>query len=353
MIPQFEPLIFSEYADVVRNQVLTTWVGPGKRVIEFEQEFAKYVGSKHAIAVSSGTAALMVALYATCDTDEVVVLPNYSFVAALNAARFLGMKYTILDISYDSMCLDITNIEEYVDTESVGAVIFINHNGYVGPELLRVQEFCEEKGILLIEDAACALGQWFTGKHAGTFGDIGCFSFSVPKLITCGQGGMIVTDNDIIANMCREVRDHGSTTWRQDGNHFDIGVNFKFNDILASFGLAQLNRLKTLLLMRWTNYKYLRDAGLDLHYYPTDKNTGPWMNVLRGCDPPALQEALRKEGIQSKIYYKPLNLAIGEGYSESYPETTKVYKNTLYLPSSLTLTPDQLDKIIDVVKRNT
>lgn len=350
MILQFEPMMTEDCAKAVYDQVSSNWIGFGPRVKEFEDAIAKYVNVNNAIAVSSGTSALMVAMTALgIGLESEVVVPDYSFIAATNVVRFLKAKLILVDINRNTLCLDVERMKEACSKNDVDAVVFINHNGYVGQDLLKVVEYCRENDIKIMEDAACALGQWYNGKHAGTFGDIGCFSFSVPKVITTGQGGMIVTDDGDLALKCRKIIDQGSVTWRKDGYHVGVGLNFKFNEILAALGLAQLKNLDRIFAMRRTNYNRFINRGLNLHYYPAEINNGPWMNILLDVNAKKLMEKLAKHDIQSRMYYRPIHQSMGI-FSYNYPEADRVYENTLYLPSSFSLKSEDIDYICEVIQ---
>jgi perosamine synthetase len=352
MILQFEPMMTKDYAKVVYDQIASNWIGFGPRIKEFEDVIAKYVNVKNAIAVSSGTSALLTAMVAIgIGPGSKVIVPNYSFVAAFNVVRFLGAVPIIVDINEETLCLDFREMKKSCAQHDIDAVVFINHNGYVGEKLIEIINFCRKNRIKTIEDAACAIGQWYNGRHAGTFGDIGCFSFSVPKIITTGQGGMLITDNAVLALRCKEIVDQGSLTWRKDGYHKNVGLNFKFNEISAALGLAQFENLDKIFSMRRDNYRRFIDKGLNLHYYPADYENGPWMNVLMGIEAKKTMNKLAKYDIQSKMYYRPIHQNV-ELDSDDYPIAEKVFKETLYLPSSFNLSIENIDCICDIIGGN-
>jgi len=345
MIPQFEPYNLGKYSNAVKAQIDSGWVGSGKTTKIFEEKFADYVGAKYGIATTSGTAALLVAISAgvIADTTE-IALSDYSFIAATNAVRYLHHRPKLYDIDRKTLSL---SIDKFIE-KPTHCIIYINHNGYVGEDLVKLKEFCNNKSILFIEDAACALGQRYNGKHAGTFGDIGCFSFSVPKLLTTGQGGMIVTNDTYWNKRCRELIDHGSLTWREDGFHRNIGVNFKLNDMAAALGLAQLERIDELLELRKEIYNRYITNGITLHSFGT---ASTWMNILVDSDAFNLMQKLKENNIQSKMYYRPIHKAIGlVNRCKEFSSTIYAYHHSLYLPSSLTLTNNQIDRICEIIQ---
>jgi len=349
MIPQYIPYITNNYADDVSKQIKTTWIGCGKAVKEFESMFSDYVGSKYALSCTSGTIALLIAINALkIKADDEVIVSDYSFIAAVNVLRFLNIKPVLVDIKQDTMCIDPELIRDKITTKTK-AVIFINHNGYVGRDIYRVKDICEQNNLFLIEDAACALGQWYyKDVHAGTIGDIGTFSFSVPKPLTTGQGGMIVTKNTMLKNRCMEIIDQGSTTWRQDGWHINTGVNFKFNDILASYGISQLKVIDDIFKLRYNNYKCYVDNGVDLNNFYTHCNNGPWMNIIVSDMAKEIYIALNQHNIESKFLYKPAHYSLD--IHGDFPNTEYIYDHALYLPSSLNLRRNQIDFICNIIK---
>jgi len=345
MIPQYEPYIKSEYADAVLKQINTGWIGSGKTVKRFEDMFAEYIDSKYAISCSSGTAAIIIALKAIgIEYTDRIAVPDYSFIAPTNAVRFIGGIPIIIDITENSLSMNPKLLEDQISC--LKAVIFVNHNGYVGDDLLQIRDICNAHSIPFIEDAACALGQRYKNKHAGTFGDIGCFSFSVPKILTTGQGGMIVTNDSYFATRCREVVDQGSTTWRQDGYHKNIGANFKFNDILAAYGISQLSILEELLQKRKHVYDRYISNGIKLHTYSDMLST--WMNVITNIDAYGVQQKLYQDGIQSKMYYRSVHDCLGHTHNK-LSVAEKVYETSLYLPSSLGLPDADIDFVCEKV----
>ena len=356
MILQYEPLIKEEYAMAVSNQINSGWIGPGKTVKTFEEKFAAYVKSEYALATTSGSSAIMVALLALgLKPNDSVVVSNYSFIAAINVIRLMNLNPILVDINRDTLCMDIDETTKLLDEKNIKACIFINHNGYIGNDVVNLKKACQKRNIPLIEDAACALGQWYDNKHAGTIGDVGTFSFSVPKLITTGQGGMIVTDDYSIHQRCEEIIDQGSITWRQDGFHAHTGANFKFNDILAAYGLAQLNTINDLLERRLHLYNRYLSNGIKLHFSNnTDlhpDNLSPWMMVLIAENAHDIHDHLEKHDIQTRFYYKPARYSIGD--PKICPVTEKLYHQILYIPSSLTLTDKQIDFVSEKIKEIT
>jgi perosamine synthetase len=358
MLMQFEPKMDLSYIKEVTKQMESTFVGPGKKVTEFENAICEYTDSSWAIATTSGTIALFLALDSIRSTGKKIIIPNYSFIAAANVINFLGYIPVLIDIKKDTMCLNPLLVEEALKNDSeIEAVVFINHNGYVGEDLIEIAEICNRYGVGLIEDAACGLGQRYNGIHAGCTGTVGTLSFSVPKIITTGQGGMVLTNKPWITSRCRDLIDQGNSNWRKMSkqNFGSYGLNFKFNDILAAYGLAQLNNIETLLNIRQKNFDNYNIYGVNICDFIRDIPVGPWMNIYMaetGAQATDIIDQLKIHDIQAKRMYLPLNEStnmkyeIGSDLCTSY----EVANKAVYLPSSLTLQESDINQICKIIR---
>jgi perosamine synthetase len=340
MVPQFEPLVRREYAEAVATQVASGWLGSGKATAEFESHLCRLMSRRYCISTTSGTTALLMALHALkLGHGAKVLFPAYTFLAGANAARFLNLTVRLVDIRRETMCMDPALIEGHTDA---AAAIFVNHNGYVGPDVARARKACDRLGIPMIEDSAQCLGI----EGAGLHGAMNILSFSVPKLVTTGQGGAILTDFPDLFEHLRRLRDHGED-WRAKRTHEYLGVNFKFNDVLASLGNVQLRAIDDLrllrrrLLMRYRRYIKLADFGQE----------DAWMAVYNSPRPDRDIAALAEAGYQAVRYYCPLNHNPPYADGIRYPEAEHIYATHIYLPSSLGLTDEQVNEICGVLLR--
>jgi perosamine synthetase len=342
MIPQYVPLIEPADCDRVRRQVESTFVGSGKVVAEFERAVAAESGIRHCVATTSGTTALMLALMAVAHPSrpKKILFPAYTFLAGANAARFAGFDVELIDVEPETLCMSAAQLRETLErTGPVTAVMFVDHNAYVGPRRREIQETCVRYGVPLIEDSA----QCF-GLRMELAGQVGVFSFSVPKLVTTGQGGCVVTHDDGIASAVRSLIDHGGE-WRKTRIHQRVGGNFRFNDLLAAFGLSQIERLDRLRTLR----KYVFDSYRNRIPVMDHGMESAWMVMYRTRDAARLAQSLDSVGIQAVQYYRPIHHNPPFHTNRNYPEAEAAYREWLYLPSSLSLKPEEIDAVCNAI----
>lgn len=331
-IPQYEPCILEEDVKAVMQQMNSGWVGCGSTVESFESKICLLGGHKHCISTTSGTTAIIMALKSfNLRPGSTIVFPNYTFLAAANAAKFLGFNIKLVDVKSDTLCMDPTKIP--FDDKDVSCIIFVNHNGYVGPDVSFTRLRCDVHHIKMLEDSSQALGI----SNAGKTGHAGIYSFSVPKVVTTGQGGCVVTEDDEVATECKKLRDHGDN-WRKTKCHQFLGVNFKFNDILASYGLSQLERFDSILMTRtkifnqYRKYIKLKDFGYD----------ATWMVVYETLNADEVIAKLADKKIQAVKYYLPVNWNDVYKTDEKFEVSELMYSTLVYLPSSLNLTEEEV-----------
>jgi len=348
-IKQFSPYIKRKYAKEVYKNILKGNLSPGIQTKLIEEKIKQIHNIKNCICITSGTAALMVAIKSlNLKPGSTILAPAYSFLAAHNAARFLGYKIKLVDINSTTLCMDKDNLYYTLKkTRNVGCVIFINHNAYCGGNIIEIKATCDYFHIPMVEDAAQCLGV----NNAGKTGDIAILSFSVPKLATSSQGGAIITDNDKLADKCRSLIDHGGRGWRQDRIHKGIGLNLRFNDILASYLLPQLNNIELLLQKRydifWNYFRYgVNPRGFDIYY---EANKMPWMVIYRTKRADQIIAELKKNKIEAVRYYKNIDSNPPYRTKTKFPEAERAALELVYLPSSLNLSKRQIRKICKII----
>jgi dTDP-4-amino-4,6-dideoxygalactose transaminase len=329
----------------------------GSVVSEFEQGFADYCGARYGIATTNGTTALHVALLAheIGQGDEVITVP-FTFIASANSILYVGAKPVFVDIDPDSFNIDVDQIEAAI-TPHTKAIMPVDLYGNPA-EMSRIQEIAARHGLAIIEDAAQAHGAEENGKRMGSWGT-GCFSFYPTKNITTGEGGMVTTSDDCIADRARLLRAHGM---RVRYYHEMLGYNFRMTNIHAAIGLAQLPKLEAFNERRIANAAYLSE------HLPKEKVKVPvvrldtrhvfhqyTVRVLPPLDRDKVREQLAARGVGTEVYYpvpvhrQQLYLDLGYG-DQSFPESERAAREVVSLPVHPGLTQQDLETIVEAVE---
>ena len=304
-IPLVDPWLADGYADAVRDQVLSGFIGPASTTRMFGDAIRAWAEAAHCTVTTSGTIALSVAAHALgLRAGDEILVPAYGVISTINAFASFGLCPRLVDIDATTGCMDPARLEAAIASPT-RAVCFVNFSGYTGENIRRVAEVCDRHGLPWIEDAACALGQRFEGGAAGTFGTVGTYSFSVPKVVTTGQGGAIVTANRQIADRAAAFVDQGDLEWRRTNLNREIGTNLRFNDILAALGLAQMRDLESRLARRRAAHLVMR-SHLGSRLYSVPGPEAPLHNIVFTPTPDALVTALSADGIAATRQYRTL-----------------------------------------------
>ena len=357
MIPIAKPLIGDEEEAAVLAALRSGRLAQGQRVREFEERFAALCGTAEAVAVSSGTAALMIALtvHGLGPGDEVITTP-FTFAATANAVLFTGTRPVFVDVRDDDFNIDPSLIEARI-TPQTRAILPVHLYGQPC-DMTAIKSIARKHGLLVIEDAAQAHGATVDGKKVGGFGT-GCFSFYATKNMTTGEGGMITTNDPAIAEKARRYRSHGESSRYVSES---LGYNFRMTDVLAAIGLAQLSRLPERNERRRANAAYLTEhlGGVippqempgrhHVYHQYTVRVPSPDDTSTARDD---LKAKLAEAGVQSNIYYplpvyrQPLYANLG--YRDQLSVAEKLSREVLSLPVHPALTPDNLKTIVDAV----
>lgn len=258
-IPVARPYFGSEEEQAVVAALRSGWVSQGPRVAEFERQFAEYVGSQHAIALSSCTTALHLAMHvAGIGNGDEVLCPSMSFIATANCIRYTGAKPVFVDIDPATYNLDPNRVEEAI-TSRTRAILAVHQMG-LPADMKQLADISQRHGLILLEDAACAIGSEYFGQKIGRPHSLmACFSFHPRKILSTGEGGMITTDDEALAQRLRRLRQHGMTTsdlLRHSAKNVtiesydEVGYNYRMTDLQAAIGLEQLRRLDSMLEWR-------------------------------------------------------------------------------------------------------
>jgi perosamine synthetase len=343
-------------AEVLKSGVLS--IGP--MVERFEALVASKVGARHAIAVSSGTAGLHLCAAALgVGPGDEVITPSFSFVASSNAIGFTGARPVFVDIDPHTLNIDPSLIERAI-TPRTKAILPVDVFGQAA-DLDPIREIAGRWELPIIEDSCEALGAAYQGRAAGTLGDAGVFAFYPNKQITTGEGGMIVTDRDDLAALCRSLRNHGRDvfdTWLQ---HSRFGYNYRLSELHAAIGVAQMERIDTLLEKR-ARVAAAYDARLaemkrvePPAVAPSTTRPSWFVYVVRlaaGIDRDGLIERLLELGIPSRPYFPPIHLQPHYRSAYSYgpgdfPITEREAQRTLALPFHGNLTETDVDYVCE------
>jgi perosamine synthetase len=354
-----EPSLGGNELAYVRECFQDNWISSaGSFIGRFEQAFADSVGARFAVACSSGTAALHLALAAVeINAADEVIVPAFTMVATANAAVYLGADPVLVDADPRDWNLDPERLGDKL-TRRTRAVIAVHTYGQPA-DMTAVREFAHRNGLLVIEDAAEAHGARHLGLPVGSIGDVAAFSFYGNKIITTGEGGMLTTGDQRIADRARELRDHAFSRERHFW-HSRTGFNYRMTNLQAAVGLAQTERLRELLARRRRNADLYRRAlsGIEgLGLAPQSDGGVPWMFGVRvrpglGIDRDELRRRLAARGVETRTFFVPLHaqpVFRGRFPGQRYPVAEELGRTGLYLPSGPDLSGDDIAYVADAI----
>jgi len=359
------------------------WRTPGARTLQFEQNFATYHQAKHGIAVTNGTAALEVVMAALgIGLGDEVIVPDFTFVATASAVLFIGAMPAFVDILPDTFCIDPEKVEEVIN-ERTKAIIAVHIAGHPA-DMDRLREIAKKHDLYLVEDSAHAHGAEWKGQKVGAIGDVGTFSFQQSKLMTAGEGGIIITNNDEIEKFARSIHDCGRMPGEWFYSHFIYGSNYRLSEWQGAILDQQLKRLPEQTATRTKNAAYLNEKLSEIEGItpqaldPRVTNHSQYCYIFH-CDRKAFAdisteriiEAINAEGIPTQASYPPVHaldvFKSGEykkrlhpGHVEEaaayvkreYPETVRGAWETIWLPHPVLLgLQEEMNQIIEVVKK--
>ncbi len=365
-IPVNEPLLDGNEKKYLAECIDTGWISSeGPFVKRFEEAFAARVGRKHGIAVTNGTAAIDAAVEALgLGHGDEVILPTFTIISCVLQIVRSGATPVLVDTDPLTWNMDVTQIETKI-TQRTKAIMVVHIYG-LPVDMDPVLGLCQRYGLKLIEDAAEMIGQTYRGKPCGSFGDISTVSFYPNKHITTGEGGMILTDDDDLAEQCRELRNLCFKPGKRFV-HERMGWNLRMTNLQAALGVAQLERLdKFLHKKRWIGQRYnhlLEDLhAVQLPLAQTDyaENIywvyGLVLDDSVECDAEEAIRRLTNSGVGCRPFFSPMHqqpvlrkMGLFEG--ESYPVAERMYQRGLYFPSGLSLTEDQLLRVAVALKQ--
>ena len=358
-VPLADVVVPEDDIAVVADVYRSGWLSMGPRTAEFERALAAYTGARHALAVANGTAALhLICLAAGLGPGDEVIVPSLTFVASVNAIAYTGATPVFADIAALETPWPAAGAVEAAITPRTSAIMAVAYGGHPG-EVSRLRELADARGLLLLEDAAHAIGVRHDGRHVGTFGAAGAFSFFSNKNLAVGEGGAIVTDDDALAERMRLLRSHGMTTltWDRHRGHaagYDVvalGFNHRIDEPRAALATARLARLDA---------ETARRRELDARYrerlpraiVPT---AGPAHHIFtvvlgEGVDRDGVRAALHERGIQTSLHYPPVHrFSIYADVAPVLPLTDAYAARAITLPLFAGMTDAQLDLVVDAL----
>jgi len=370
MIPVMRPWLGEAEAAAAAAAITSGWVAQGPRVAEFETAFAAALGAQHAVAVSSCTAALHLALIAAdIGPGDEIIVPSLSFIATANAVRYVGAQPVFADVDQATLNLVPDTVRPHL-TRRTRAVILVDQGG-VPADLDAMRELCDPRGVTVVEDAACAVGATYRGRAVGAGAFLAAFSFHPRKLLTTGEGGMLVTPDEAVAVRLRRLREHGmdiSAAQRHASSqpvlehYLEVGFNYRMTDIQAAIGLVQLAKLDRLIARRRDLAQRYQDllAGIPGLVTVRDPDYGTtnyqafWVELAEEF-PIRRDELLRllaDSGVSARrgIMAAHLEPAYAGSPRGGLPVTERISANSVILPLFHEMTAEEQDLVVSVIR---
>jgi len=364
MIPVSEPLMHASARTYVDECLRTSWISSeGHFIREFEDAWAAYCGMEHGVAVTSGTTALQVAMASLgLGPGDEVIMPTFTIISCALAVIETGATPVLVDADPRTWCMDVEQVADRI-TERTRAIMPVHMYGHP-VDMDPVLKLAERHGLFVVEDAAEAHGAEYKGRRAGGMGDLSCFSFYANKIITTGEGGMVLARRAEHAERLRSLR---NLAFREDRRfyHTELGHNYRLTNVQAAIGLSQVEHIEEHIRhKRWMGAAYterLADLPLELPVEEPWATNVYWMyGVVLEDDVPfeadELARRLRAEGVDTRPFFigmheQPALRARGLFADERYPVAERIARRGLYLPSGLTLTEEQVDAVCGAVRR--
>ncbi len=347
--------------EYIKEAFDTNWIAPlGANVDGFEKEFAIKIGAKYTVALASGTAAIHMALKAAgVGKGDIVFCPTLTFAATANPIIYQNAIPVFIDSDYKTWNMSPELLEEAFEKYPDVKVVIVVHLYGLAADMDRIIELCKKYNVVLIEDAAESLGTYYKGKHTGTFGDYGIFSFNGNKIITTSGGGMLVSDNkeriDKVRFWATQARDKA-----RHYQHSELGFNYRMSNIVAGIGRGQLKVLDERANKKkyiFEFYKRELEPLEGIEFMPVNEWNEPnyWLSCMiinNSIKPLDIIEALEKENIESRPIWKPMHMQpffagydyIGGNVSET------IFKKGICLPSDTKMTDEDLKRVVQIIK---
>jgi perosamine synthetase len=364
MIPVSEPVLAESDIDLLMQALRAGWIsGAGPHVDRFEAAWAAYCGRAFGVAVANGSLALHLAVdLLDLQPGDEIIMPTFTIVSCAVPVVLAGAVPVLVDSDPLTWCMDVSKVEERITsrTRAVMPVHIYGHPVDMNPVL----EVAARRRLAVVEDAAEAHGAEYRGRRCGSFGSVSCFSFYANKLLTTGEGGMLLTDDEHLAGRARKLRNLGFEPGRRF-LHREVGYNFRLTNLQAALGLGQVQRMDEIVerkraVGRMYTERLSELPGLELQAQQPWATSVYWMYGVvldedTGLDAVAFAERLRGLGVETRPFFlgmheQPVFLERGLFGGETYPVAERIARQGLYLPSGLGLTEGDVDRVCDAVR---
>lgn len=357
MIPWFTPRMTGGELFAIQSVLDSGFVNDGPVTTEFEREIARLVNRRYAVAVPNGTLSIAAALMACDAVGSDVIVPDLTYIATANAVKLAGANVVLADIDPTTFCLSSRTIEA-VRTAKTKFVLVVEVNGR-SPNYEELIPWCNAHDLTLITDSCESLGSNDrNGRPLGSCGKASCFSFSPNKIITTGQGGMVVTDDEKMHHRLMELKQQGMAVRGTGGadKHSSLGYNFKFTDIQAAMGLAQLTMFEVRRERMIKRDGWYRSALRDVRAvrFPGDvyqsKSANLWADIIVD-HMYKLAAHLKANDVGARQFWIPLHNQQPYRFEKNFPVATAISATGIWLPSSYDITQEQVEQVAQVIKR--
>jgi len=358
-IPVAQPDIGDEELQKVVAAIESGWVSSkGPFIQQFEDEFSSYIGMKNGIATSNGTVALHLALEALgIGRGDKVLVPTLTFIAVANAVSYTGARPVFVDSHPEYWCIDPSKIEENIDNKTK-AIIAVHHYGHPC-DMERISSIAKDYGLHLVEDCAEAHGAEYKGRRVGCFGAISCFSFYGNKIITTGEGGMCLTNDEELSYKMKVLRDHGMSPKKKYW-HDIVGFNYRMTNLQAALGVAQLKKIDNLISKKREIADIYKELLQDVPSV-TPAPEMPWAKsvywlysiLVKKAFRNTLIEYLERHNIETRPFFYPLHILPPYKSALTFPIAEELSARGLNLPSGPILSPNQIVRVVDTIIETT
>ncbi len=364
MIPVNQPLLNGREKELLAECINSGWISSdGPFVCKFEQLFSSYIGVDYGIAVCNGTAALETALFAAgIGKGDEVILPSFTIISCVLAILRLGAIPVLVDAESDTWNMDVTQIESKITrkTKGIMPVHIYGHPVDMDP----VMQIAKKHNLIVIEDAAEVHGAEYKNRKCGSIGDIAAFSFFANKIITTGEGGMVITRNKKMSERAKSYRNLCFKPERRF-YHTELGNNYRITNLQAAIGVAQMGRIDEFIKIKRRLGQYYKKRfssikGIKTQVEKSWAKTVYWMYCIEladclGINADEMITALKQRGIEARPFFigmhqQPVLQNLGLFKGQNYPVTEKISAQGLYLPSGLALKETQIDEVVSAVE---